>query len=263
MVGIANKLHMRRTASAALFAVVGVLAVSALESGVIIRPAFAEFAPAEFSSDIPRVLRSRDFQTEIQDLEPGSGASGRTPPKMELGGEPTVQPEIPNISFGNSELARILLWLLAAVGGGFLVYLLAREFMARRKSLTKKVVDEIDSSNPVTDKNDQGDCNLAKVQALAADGRLAEAVHLLLTMSLELLRRRDGVPVSRSMTSREVILKSQVPEAPRSALARIVRTVELSYFGGRDPDQVSFQSCVDDYRFLARDRGMPPGGAAP
>jgi hypothetical protein len=80
---------------------------------------------------------------------------------------------------------------------------------------------------------------LDEVERLAAEGRYAEAVHLLLLRAVAALGSR--VPLPPSLTSREVVKASGLEGAPGDALERLVRVVERSRFGGRPVDRLDFE----------------------
>lgn len=77
---------------------------------------------------------------------------------------------------------------------------------------------------------------LAEADALAADGRFAEAVHLLLFRSVEDMQRRRPQAVRPALTSRELARADGVPGSARTLFARIAAGVEASLFGGRSVD---------------------------
>lgn len=75
---------------------------------------------------------------------------------------------------------------------------------------------------------------LQEADMLAAQGRFAEAVHLLLFRSIEDIARRRPQIVRPALTSREIAAVAAIPPAARTLFERIARLVERSLFGGRD-----------------------------
>ena len=76
--------------------------------------------------------------------------------------------------------------------------------------------------------------------ALAAEGRFADAVHVLLLRALRDVARARG-EFARGITSREVV--SRVDDgAARAALAELVAAVERHEFGARDLGAADFES---------------------
>jgi hypothetical protein len=74
---------------------------------------------------------------------------------------------------------------------------------------------------------------LREADALAAQGRYAEAVHHLLFRSIEDIGRRRPRLVRPALTSRELAAAEGLPPPARSLFARIAGLVERSLFGGR------------------------------
>jgi hypothetical protein len=74
---------------------------------------------------------------------------------------------------------------------------------------------------------------LREADALAAQGRFAEAVHHLLFRSIEDIGRRRPKLVRPALTSRELAAADALPPPARSLFARIAGLVERSLFGGR------------------------------
>lgn len=91
---------------------------------------------------------------------------------------------------------------------------------------------------------------LAEADALAAEGRFAEAVHLLLYRSVEDIEGRRPGLVRPAMTSRDLAATQDLPGAARAAFSRIARAVEISLFGGRAIDAGAWEQCRGAYAEL-------------
>lgn len=91
---------------------------------------------------------------------------------------------------------------------------------------------------------------LAEADALAAEGRFAEAVHLLLYRSIEDIEGRRPGLVQPAMTSRDLAETRDLPAVARDAFSRIARAVEISLFGGRAIDAAAWQQCRSAYAEL-------------
>lgn len=74
---------------------------------------------------------------------------------------------------------------------------------------------------------------LREADALAAEGRYAEAVHHLLRRSVDDIARRRPRLVRPALTSRELGASDAIPPPARDLFAQIARLVERSLFGGR------------------------------
>lgn len=91
---------------------------------------------------------------------------------------------------------------------------------------------------------------LADADALAREGRFAEAVHMLLYRSVEdITSRRPGL-VQPAMTSRELAMAGELPGVARTAFSQIARAVEVSLFGGRAIDSGAWDQCRAAYSEL-------------
>lgn len=91
---------------------------------------------------------------------------------------------------------------------------------------------------------------LAEADALAAAGRFAEAVHLLLHRSVEDIETRRPGLVKPAMTSRDLAEARDLPPVARGAFSRIARAVEISLFGGRAIDAGAWDQCRAAYADL-------------
>jgi hypothetical protein len=74
---------------------------------------------------------------------------------------------------------------------------------------------------------------LEEADALAREGRYAEAVHHLLFRSIEDISKRRPNLVRPALTSREIGAAEAIPSRARELFAAIARLVERSLFGGR------------------------------
>lgn len=92
---------------------------------------------------------------------------------------------------------------------------------------------------------------LEEADALAREGKFAEAVHLLLFRSIEDVQERLEGGVPTSMTAREIAGLGSLPERARRALRPIIQIVENSFFGGRDVDAAGWQSARRSYEDFA------------
>ena len=88
---------------------------------------------------------------------------------------------------------------------------------------------------------------LAEADALAAAGRFAEAIHLLLYRSVEDIEGRRPGLVKPAMTSRDLAVAHDLPAVAREAFSRIARAVEISLFGGRAIDAAAWDQCRSAY----------------
>jgi hypothetical protein len=87
---------------------------------------------------------------------------------------------------------------------------------------------------------------------LAASGRFVEAMHLLLLHGLAHIRQRLDQQFSDSLTSREILHSTNLPEAARASLRDVVGRVELTYFGQRPAGLADYTACRESFNALGR-----------
>lgn len=96
---------------------------------------------------------------------------------------------------------------------------------------------------------------LDEADALAREGRYAEAVHLLLFRSIEDIQTRLEGGVPTSLTAREIAALGRLPDRAKKGLAPIIQVVEKSYFGGRPVDEAGWQHARSSYEGFAFGEG--------
>ena len=92
---------------------------------------------------------------------------------------------------------------------------------------------------------------LSEADALAAQGRFAEAVHLILFRSIEDIDDRRPELLGPALTSRDIAALPAIPERPRSAFARIAMLVERSLFALRPLGEGDWRDCRSAYEEFA------------
>lgn len=132
--------------------------------------------------------------------------------------------------------ARLLLWTVLILAGSafaYMVFVRIRDGewrLPRRRRAVPVAVEEEESWAPEAA---PARAWLREADALAAEGRYAEAVHHLLFRSIEDIGRRRPRLVRPALTSRELAAAEALPPPARSLFARIAGLVEHSLFGGR------------------------------
>ncbi|HEV8407354.1 MAG TPA: DUF4129 domain-containing protein [Sphingomicrobium sp.] len=95
---------------------------------------------------------------------------------------------------------------------------------------------------------------LEEADALAGEGRFAEAIHHLLFRSVEDIARRRPALVRPALTSRELAAAQGIPGRARELFAGIARIVERSLFGGRpvvENDWVGAREAYSEFALAA------------
>jgi hypothetical protein len=87
---------------------------------------------------------------------------------------------------------------------------------------------------------------------LAARGRFVEAMHMLLLHGLAHIRLRLDRQFSDSLTSREIVYSTNLPEAARASLRDVVSRVESTYFGQQSAGLADYTACRESFNALAR-----------
>lgn len=97
---------------------------------------------------------------------------------------------------------------------------------------------------------------LDEVDALAAQGRFAEAIHVLLLRTIAALPKAAAAGPAPSLTSREILDRTSFRAGARDAMAGLVDAVEVSLFGGRPVPETSYRECRTRFdRFVAIQTG--------
>ncbi|MGA0606521.1 DUF4129 domain-containing protein [Phenylobacterium sp. VNQ135] len=141
-------------------------------------------------------------------------------------------------------------WGGVIVGALVIVWFVVQELAAVRRGPRTEV--------PLTDwrpEPEKARVLLEHADRLAAEGRHAEAIRLLLFRSIDdLAGRRPGL-VRPALTSRDIAALDALPEAPRGAFTRLAQAVERTVFGGRPADADDFARARGDYEAFAFTEG--------
>ena len=157
-------------------------------------------------------------------------------------------------SFFNA-IGSVLGYLLALI---ILLAILAGLYMVFGESLTLRRRQKEKTANPdvsiIPDlRPDQGRARalLEDADALAAQGRFAEAVHLLLFRSIDDIQSHKSGVIGRSLTAREIGALGVLPQSVREALAPIIGVVERSFFGGQAVNERGWKEARASYETFA------------
>lgn len=152
-----------------------------------------------------------------------------------------IAPILPYIFYG-----------LLALGVCTILYFVLRDVMGIRMPEKKEKPVEVADVTPLyAPSTDEARILLNSVDALAAEGKFAEAVHTLLHRSIQDIDLKRPNKIRRSLTSREIGGLDILTPDTQSAFALIGRVVENSYFGGRELGRDDFQKCRDAYEQFA------------
>ncbi len=153
------------------------------------------------------------------------------------------------------------LWIVIAIAIGVLLYAFRDLLPVWRSGGGAWTQDE--ATLGVTTPGDQA-VILEAADELAAAGRFVEAMHMLLLQGLAHMRQRLDERFSDSLTSREILHRTNLPEAARASLRDVVARVELTYFGRHPAVLADYTACRQSFNALARSLyGSAPDGSAP
>ncbi len=152
---------------------------------------------------------------------------------------------------------QVAFWLAAALIVAGILYFLFGEairlrFGGRSKSKEKREDDVLQDLRPDAA---AAKSLLEEADALAKQGRYAEAVHLLLFRSIEDIQERIEGGVSASLTAREISGLAHLPDRAKRALRPITQVVERSFFGGRPVDESGWREARGSYEDFAFGEG--------
>jgi hypothetical protein len=153
--------------------------------------------------------------------------------------------------FLGSTLGYITLFIVAAAILVGLYFMFGEGFALRRREAETKQGKDISIAPDLMPDEASARALLGDAEALARQGRFAEAVHALLFRSIDLIQERQPASVKRSLTAREIGRLSNLPDLIRMGLAPIIRIVERSYFGGRPVDENGWIEARTAYQSFA------------
>lgn len=149
--------------------------------------------------------------------------------------------------------ARILMWTVIALAVGVLLWAFYNRLVNGewRLRLQRRAAANIEFAEEWAPDDAPVRSWLEEAEALAREGRYAEAIHHLLYRSVDDIARRRPNLVRPALTSRELAGSPAVPERARSLFAGIARLVERSLFGGRPVREADWIAARDSYAEFA------------
>jgi hypothetical protein len=155
----------------------------------------------------------------------------------------------------DAPLARFLLWTVLAIAAATLLALL---YMRLRHGRWRLPWGKGETAEFIAAEEEEWRPETAPVRswleeadALARQGRFAEAIHHLLLRSVEDIARHRPQLVRPALTSRELSASAGIPAAARDLFAAIARLVERSLFGGREAGRTDWEKARAAYADFA------------
>ena len=165
-----------------------------------------------------------EYQTDLPQDKAREAPKPKTKPKRDT---------LFNLGFLGPIFQLIFYGLLAAATA-FILYLILSTIIATQRSYVRKDKPEEIPDIPVYHPDAKAaHVLLGDADKLAAEGKYAEAVHILLFRSIQDIENKRPHHVKRSLTSREIADLSILTPKAREVFAKIGRLVETSFFGGR------------------------------
>ncbi len=156
--------------------------------------------------------------------------------------------------FPGAAYAQFLLWSVLALGAAALLWAITHRLrhgewalpLLRRAAVRQAEVKE-EWSPELTGVRSW----LEEADALAREGRFAEAVHHLLFRSIEDIASRRPKLVRPALTSRELASSQLIPARARELFTGIARLVERSLFGGAPVSKADWLNAREAYSGFA------------
>jgi hypothetical protein len=142
------------------------------------------------------------------------------------------------------------LWVVLAIALGILAYAF-RDLIPILRAGSGRIAEAEESAAGAATPGGQA-LVIEAADELAASGRFVEAMHLLLLHGLAHIRQRLDQQFSDSLTSREILYSTNLPEAARASLRDVVGRVELTYFGHRPAGLADYTACRESFNALGR-----------
>lgn len=141
-----------------------------------------------------------------------------------------------------------IFYSLLALGVCIILFFILRDVMGVKLPKRKpKVETEAVAAPLYQPSTEEARILLNTVDALAAEGKYAEAVHTLLFRSIQDIDLKCPNKIRKSLTSREIGDLDILTPHTRDAFSFIGRVVENSFFGGLPLGREDFQSCREAY----------------
>lgn len=142
-------------------------------------------------------------------------------------------------------------WGGLILGAAIILYFVIRELIATRWPAFKAGKGPVLSDDGWRPSAAKARTLLEDADKLAAAGRFAEAVHLILFRGIEDIEAKRPDLIKPALTSRDIAGLAGVPERVRHAFSQIARVVERSFFGGQAVGADEFAACRRAYEDFA------------
>lgn len=138
--------------------------------------------------------------------------------------------------------ARILMWIFVCVIAVAVTLFLLASLRGRGAGAPKVFTGTLATGNSAP-AAPAPPTRLEELDAMAAAGRFDEAVHGLMLLAFDHLRRRDVLPRGEELTARELSEQSSLPDPVRPAVRRMVLGTEQARFALHPLDGTAWTEC--------------------
>ncbi|MCB9545938.1 MAG: DUF4129 domain-containing protein [Myxococcales bacterium] len=212
--------------------------------------------PAERSEGIERTRAARDWETELNvapaeagDEDAETGTQEQRPTRRPRPASPP-----PPASSAGSGLASVLLWVVIGLCAAAVLVIVLRDLTTRPARARAGPEGPVVTEAPTVEVRA---VTLDEAEALAREGRWAEAIHVLLLRTFADLGRQASL--APALTSREILALVPLQPEAEAALRHLVTAVEVSLFGAEEPSAEDYGRCRDSFRRLLGARGVSVG----
>ncbi|WP_165187595.1 DUF4129 domain-containing protein [Caulobacter soli] len=175
--------------------------------------------------------------------------------------EPSATPKPPNVPDWLLAIGKVLaklapylayvFWGCLILGAAIILFFVVRELINTRWPSLKPHKGPVLGDEAWRPSAAKARTLLEDADKLAAAGRFAEAVHLILFRSIEDIEAKRPDLIKPALTSRDIAQLDGVPDRVRRTFSDIARVVERSFFGGRAVGAEEFAACRQAYEGFA------------
>ncbi len=144
----------------------------------------------------------------------------------------------------------IAIWIAIGLGVCLIIFLIVRELYGVQLGWKGGKDFKKTGATDWRPDRDKARILLLDADALAAEGRFDEAVHMLLLRGVADITARRPRLIGPALTSRDIAALPDLPEQARPAFALIAEIVERSFFGGRPVDEAGWLQAREAYEQL-------------
>jgi hypothetical protein len=143
-------------------------------------------------------------------------------------------------------------WAIVIAAAALILFLIVKSLIARGLLPAGRKVEGTEAPLPEwRPAREAALLLLSDADALASQGRYAEAIHLILLRSIQEIGRHRPSVLKPALTSREIGALRELPDAARRAFVSIAQIVERAVFAGRAAGEADYRQCREAYERFA------------